>query len=148
MALAPTLSAVETGDETQLFLDVGAGLVEVAEIIDLPELPSGAQTTFETTHMKSGRYKEFKKNTRLEGNEVDITGNYVIGSDAEATLLAAEASRDAIAYKIVVIQGEDIFNVEGYALFMSLRRSNPMDDRRQFTITAKWVDAETTTVAA
>lgn len=135
----PELSEVETGDETQLFLDVGDGLVEVAEITDLPTLPSGTQTTFNTTHMKSGKYQEFKKNKRREGDEVDITGNYIIGSEAEATLLKAEDSRAAVAYRIVAMQGDEVWHFEGYALFMSFKRGNPMDDRRQFTITAKWV---------
>nr|AGU09811.1 hypothetical protein [uncultured organism] len=144
----PDLSAVETGDETGLFLDVGAGLVEVAEITDLPSLPSGTQTTFETTHLKSGDYKEHKKNKRKDGDEVEITGNYVIDSDAEATLEAAEASRGAIRYQIHAPQGDDVFIFEGWALFMNLKRSNPAESRREFTITAKWVTAPTRTKQA
>lgn len=136
---APVLSEVETGDETQLFLDVGAGLKEVAELTDLPTLPSGTQTTFNTTHMKSGKYQEFKKNKRREGDEVDITGNYIIGSESETLLLAAEESRAAVKYRIIAKQGDETWFFEGYALFMSFKRGNPMDDRRQFTITAKWV---------
>lgn len=146
--IAPDLSEVDTGDLSELWIDIGDGLVEVAEITDIPELPSGAQSTFETTHMKSGRFKEFKKNARKEGNEVAITGNYILGSDAEDILLAAEDARGALPYRIVAHQGEDVYHIDGYALFMNLQRSNPMDDRRQFTISAKWVFDATQTKAA
>lgn len=148
MADAPTLSAVETGDQTQLFIDIGAGLVEVAEITDLPNLPSFSQTTYETTHMKSGPIKEFKKNVRQEGDEMDITFNYVPGSAAETTMKAAVAMKDAAPYQIVTPQGDQVLTIDGYALFMSLKRTNPMDDRRQMTVTMKPVSFPDEAVAA
>jgi hypothetical protein len=148
MAVAPTLSAVETGDQTELWIDVGAGLVEVAEVTDLPDLPSFTQTTYETTHMKSGPIKEFKKNVRQEGDEMDITFNYVPGSAGETTLKAAIAMKGAANYQIRTPQGDQIMTVDGYALFTSLKRTNPMEDRRQMTVTMKPVSFTAETLAA
>lgn len=139
---APTLSEATSGDETKLHLDVGAGWVEVAELDDedgLTDLPSGEQSTYETTHMGSGRFKEFKKNKRVDGAETDITGNLVFGSTSLTTLKAAEASTEAIPYLIVLKQGGETWYGVGHALFHSLRMTNPGTEVRQFTITAKWV---------
>ena len=139
---APTLSAATSGDETKLHLDVGAGWVEVAELDDedgLTDLPSGEQTTYETTHMSSGDYKEHKKNKRRDGTETDITGNLVFGSASLDTLEAAEDATDAIPYLIVLKQGTETWYGTGHALFSSLRMTNPGAEVRQFTITAKWV---------
>lgn len=145
---APTLSEATSGDETQLYLDVGAGWVEVAELDPddgLNDLPSGEQSTYETTHMKSGTFKEFKKNKRREGAETQIKGNLVFGSASETTLQAAEDSADAIPYLIVLKQGDEVWQGTGFALFYDLKRSNPGGDVRQFTITAKWVTEMTLT---
>jgi hypothetical protein len=148
MASAPPvldLSDVDSGDETGLFLTIDGTEVEIGEIVDLPELPSGTQTMFETTHMRSGEFKEWKKNRRRDGNEVAIVGNYVIASESETHLRAAEDTKEAIQYRIEIKQGAVVYDVVGFALFRDLVISNPMEDRRQFTITAKWVSRATTT---
>ena len=137
------LSAVETGDRTELWLDVGEGLVEVAEIVDLPELPSGSRGTYKTTHMKSGSFEEFKKLTRKEGNTFTITGNAILGSAANTTLKAADDADDAIEYRIATYQGADVYHVEGAALFMNYKVTNPADDRRMFEISMQPVDEPT-----
>ncbi len=145
---APTLSAVETGNLTELWIDVGAGLVEVGEITDLPDLPSFTQTNYEATHMKSGKVKEFKKNMRQEGDEITIVGNYVIGSAADTTLRAAVDSVGALSTEIRTPQGTQTATFAFYALYMSLKHSNPMEDRRTFTITLKPVSFPTEALAA
>src|SRR3546814_3905710 len=70
-----TLSAATSGDGTKLYVSLdGTTWTEVAELDDddgLTDLPSGDQTTYETTHMGSGDFKEFKKNARREGTETD-----------------------------------------------------------------------------
>lgn len=137
---ATTLSAATNGDETELFVSLDETTwVPVAEIDDLPDLPSGEQSMYETTHMKSGLFKEWKKNKRRDGVESEIAGNYTIGSTSEATLLAMEAAGGSIAYQIVLKQGAEVWRATGRALFHSLKRSNPMEEKRRFTITAKWV---------
>ena len=107
------LSNATNGDETQLFLKIAENFVEVAEVTELADLPSGTQSTYEMTHMKSGRFKEFKKNRRIDGTETDITGNYSL-ADGLAALEAAEASVGAIEYKIVLVEGDDIYDGVGW----------------------------------
>lgn len=136
--VAAALSNATSGDETELYLHFGASWVSAGEITDLPDLPGGEQSTYETTHMKTGKFKEFKKNKRIEGTETEIQGNYSL-ADGLANLEQAEASVAAVPYLIVLREAEKTFYATGRALFYSLRRSNPMEEARQFTITAKWV---------
>src|SRR3546814_17237304 len=79
-----TLSAATGGDGTKLYVSLdGTTWTEVAELDDddgLTDLPSGDQTTYETTHMGSGDFKEFKKNASREATETDSPGNYEQGS--------------------------------------------------------------------
>lgn len=154
MAIPPipaqtALSAATNGDETKLFLSLdGTTWTQVAEITEIPDLPSGEQSTYETTHMNSGRFKEFKKNRRVEGVEIEMSGNLTLGSTGLETLLAAEAAGGAIPYRMDLVQGEETWNATGNALFYSLQLSNPMDEVRKFTITMKPVDEMTLAEAA
>lgn len=145
MAIAPTLSDVSTGNESEFHIDVGAGLVQVAEVIDLPELPSGARDLYETTHMQSGPFKEYKKTPRKDGETVTITGNAVLGSTTETTCAAAQDADGAVPYKLVVKQDDLAVTFEGYCLVLSHKISNPMADRRTFEMSVKWVNAPTQT---
>src|SRR3546814_14413674 len=101
-----TLSAATSGDGTKLYVSLdGTTWTEVAELDDddgLTDLPSGDQTTYETTHMGSGDFKEFKKNARREGTETDITGNYEMGSTNETTQEALDDSRASVQYTNVL----------------------------------------------
>lgn len=141
---AATLSAATNGDETQLFVSLDEqAWTEVAELDELPDLPAGEQSMYETTHMKSGVFQEYKKNKRRDGTEIDISGNYVIGSDAEETLDAMEASTGSLAYQIVLKQGPETWRGTGRGLFHTLRKTNPMGEKRRFTISMKPVTAMT-----
>lgn len=143
---ATSLSDATNGDETELLVSLDeASWIEVAEIDDMPELPGGEQSNYETSHMKSGLFKEFKKNKRREGTETEITGNYVIGGAAEETLEAMENAPGTLAYQIVLRQGDETWRATGRALFYNLMRSNPADEKRRFTITAKWMTPMTLT---
>src|SRR3546814_2389300 len=85
MRISDWSSDVCSSDLLYVSLD-GTTWTEVAELDDddgLTDLPSGDQTTYETTHMGSSDFKEFKKNARREGTETDITGNYELGSTNE-----------------------------------------------------------------
>src|SRR3546814_19870873 len=107
-----TLSAATSGDGTKLYVSLdGTTWTEVAELDDddgLTDLPSGDQTTYETTHMGSGDFQEFKKNARRAGTETDITGNYALGSTTETTLEALDDSTETVPYTIVLKQGADV----------------------------------------
>lgn len=136
------LSDVTTGHGAKLEIDVGAGLVAVAEIDDIPELPTGNdRELYETTSNDTVEYKEWKKAPLKDGVPITIIGNYVINSTSDATLEAADDAEGALPYRIEITQGDDTFEVEGTALFYGLKRKNPKDSKRTFEITLKPVDA-------
>lgn len=149
---APTLSAATSGDETEFYVAIGGQTwTKIGELDPengLNDLPSGEQSTYETTHMNSGKFMEFKKNKRVEGTETEISGNLVLGSEDLDTLRAIEQANGSIPYLIVLKQNADIYDATGNALFYSLKLSNPGTDVRQFTITAKWVTEMTLTKRA
>lgn len=132
------LSDVTTGHGTQLWINTGAGLVRVAEIDDIPELPTSTdRELYETTSFDSVEYKEWKKQPLKDGVPITITGNYVINSASDALLQAADDANDALAFKIVTTQGAVSFDITGSALFFGLKRMNPQDAKRTFEITLK-----------
>lgn len=131
------MSDVTTGFGTQLFLNAGAGLVRVAEIDDLPELPSLSTALYDVSSFDTVEVREWKKQPLKDGATITIAGNYVIGSTAAATLEAADVSEVAIPYRIVMKQGADLYEATGSALFYDLRYMNPGDSKRRFNITMK-----------
>lgn len=136
------LSEVTTGDQSELYIDIGAGPVKVAEIDDIPELPTSSERElYETTSMDTVEFKEWKKQRLKDGTPITITGNYVIGSDSDTTLQTADDDEEALPYRIVLVQGDDIFHCEGTGLFYGFKRMNPKDSKRTFEITLKPVDA-------
>jgi predicted secreted protein len=136
------LSKATHGHGTQLWIDLGAGLVRVAEIDDIPELPTGNERElYETSNFDTVGYKEFKKLPLKDGVPVTIMGNYVINSASDALLQQADDEQEALPYRIVLTEGTDVFNCEGTALFYNLKRMNPKDAKRTFEITLKPVDA-------
>ncbi len=141
-------SEVDTGDLSELWLGNPVTLAQVGEAIEIPELPSGTRGTFETTHLQSGSYKEFKKLRRKEGEEVTITGNALLGSTTDTLLRAAEARRDGVPYKIVVFENDDEYEITGTALVMNYKVTNPPEDRRTFEVTLKWLDEAVPAAAA
>lgn len=136
------LSDVTTGFGTKLEIDIGAGLVVVAEIDDIPELPTGNdRELYETSSFDTVEYKEWKKQPLKDGVPITITGNYAINSPSDATLEAADDADGALPYRIVLKQDDDEYEVTGTALFYGLKRKNPKDSKRTFEITLKPVDA-------
>lgn len=143
------ISDVTTGHGSQLWIDTGAGLARVAEIDDIPELPTGSERAlYETTNFDTEEYKEFKKEPLKEGVEVTITGNYVINSAADGILQDADDAEGALRYRIVLKEGASTYWCEGTALFYSLKRMNPKGEKRTFSIAMKPVAAATIDNAA
>jgi hypothetical protein len=81
--------------------------------------------------------KEFKKHPLKEGADFTISGNRVLGSTADTTLKAAEAAAGPLPYRIVLPQGEDVYEVTGSALFYNLKYLNNANEKRRFQITMK-----------
>lgn len=131
------MSDVTTGFGSQLHINTGSGLVRVAEIDDIPELPSGDTSLYDTSSFDSVEYREFKKLPLKEGVDITITGNYVIGSTGESTLEAAEAASGPLPYEIHAPQDDEVYIFSGTALFYNLRFANPGDQKRTFSIVMK-----------
>lgn len=131
------MSDVTTGFASQLLINIGAGLVKVAEVDDIPELPSFTATLFETSSFDTVDVKEFKKHPLKEGAEYTIAGNFVLGSTSSATLDAADAASGPLPYKIVLEQDDETYEVTGSALFYNLKYLNPGAEKRKFNITLK-----------
>ena len=139
-----TLSAATHGHGSQLWIDTGSGLVRIAEIDDIPELPtSNERELYETSSFDSVEFKEWKKLPLKDGVPITIRGNYVINSDSDVALEAADNAEDALEYKIVLLEGGDSYDCEGTALFYNFKRMNPSDAKRTFEITLKPVNAAT-----
>lgn len=136
------ISDVTTGHGSQLWINTTGALARVAEIDDIPELPTGSDRgLYETTNFDSVEFKEFKKEPLKEGVEVTITGNYVINSPSDGTLQEADDAEGALPYRIVLKEGAVTYYCEGVALFYGLKRMNPKGEKRTFSITMKPVAA-------
>lgn len=136
------LSDVTTGHGSELFIDIGAGLVKVAEIDDIPELPTSSERAlYETSSYDTVDYKEWKKEPLKDGVPITITGNYVINSASDALLQSADDAEGALPFQIVLKEGAKIYDCDGEGLFYNLKRMNPKGIKRTFSITLKPVAA-------
>lgn len=143
------ISDVTTGHGSQLWIDTGTGLARVAEIDDIPELPTGSERgLYETSNFDTVGFKEFKKEPLKEGVEVTITGNYVINSAADSILQAADDAEGALPFRIVLKEGALTYYCEGDALFYNLKRMNPKAEKRTFSIALKPVSTASIDPAA
>lgn len=143
------LSDATHGHGSQLWINFGAGFVRVAQVDDIPELPtSNERELYETSSFDTEEYKEWKKLPLKDGTPITITGNYVIGSQSDGYLQDADDAEAALPFRIVLNQGEDSFNCEGNGLFYNFKRMNPKDAKRTFEITLKPVDAASIEAAA
>lgn len=135
------LSKATHGHGSQLFIDTGSGLARVAQIDDIPELPTSSERElYETSNFDTEEYREWKKLPLKDGTPITIRGNYVINSASDGILQDADDAEEALPYKIVIKEGSDTFEVTGTALFYNLKRMNPADAKRTFEITMKPVD--------
>lgn len=143
------LSKTTHGHGSELWINTGAGLVRVAQVDDIPELPTSSERElYETSNFDTEEFKEWKKLPLKDGTPITIRGNYVINSASDAVLQAADDAEGALAYKIVLKEGADVFECAGTALFYNFKRMNPKDAKRTFEITLKPVDAATIEAAA
>jgi hypothetical protein len=137
------LSKTTHGFGSELWIKIGAGaLTKVAEVDDIPELPTSAERElYETSSFDTEEYKEWKKLPLKDGVPITIRGNYVINSASDALLQSADDEEGACEYRIILQEGADVYHCEGSGLFYNLKRMNPKDAKRTFEITLKPVDA-------
>ena len=136
------LSNATHGFGSELWINTVSGLTKVAEVDDIPELPTSSERElYETSNFDSDQYKEWKKLPLKDGTPITIRGNYVIGSASDTLLQAADNAEGALPYRIVLKQGTAVFHCTGTGLFYNFKRMNPKDAKRTFEITLKPVDA-------
>lgn len=126
------------GHGSQLWLKIGAGeWTRVAQIDDIPQLPSFETELYETSNFDTEGVKEQKKLPLKDGVPITIRGNYQINSDADGLLRQAEAEPDVVGVRIVLSEGADVYHDEFDALVYNYKRSNPKDAKRTFEIMVK-----------
>lgn len=132
------LSKTTHGHGSELYIKLGSSFERIAEIEDIPELPTSSERElYETSSFDTEDYKEWKKLPLKDGTPITIRGNFVINSDSDGFLQDADDAEDALEFRIVLKEGTDVFHCEGEGLFYNLKRMNPKDAKRTFEITLK-----------
>lgn len=146
-------SEVETGQLTEFWLfdpaaAAGAGaLVELGELLDIP-IPSGAADLIETSHRKTVGFKSFRAAPLRDGEEADLSMNWLPGSVSDALCRSAKAAGDSRAYKIVLKDGDGTWEITGNLMVRDYQRVDPMSDRRTGTLRVKWTSEPTEAAGA
>jgi hypothetical protein len=130
--------------------NAAAALTLIGEPTNIP-IPSGATDLIEASHYASVDFKDFISSPLKDGEEADLTMNWVPGSATDSLLRAAVGQTRA--FEIVVPAGEGAtsdgtFKWTGSVLVRNYVRENPFDDKRTGTLTVKWVGAITETYTA
>jgi hypothetical protein len=126
------------GSEAWLENPANGTLTEIAEVIDIPDLPSAVRAIFETSHLKTVGVKSYKKEPLADSDEIEIQMNYIPGSATDTLCKAALASDNELDFRIVLPVGEDDpVAVDFTVLVMNYTRTNPGADRRVGTLTIK-----------
>lgn len=142
---------VETGlGSTFKLADAGGTLTLLGEPTNIP-IPSGATDLIEASHYQSVDYKDYISSPLKDGEEADITMNWVPGSATDT--LARGAVGETREFEIVVPAGsgatsDGTYKFTGSVLVRNYVRDNPFDDKRTGTLTVKWVGAVTETYTA
>ena len=130
---------VITGHKTEFWLHNGSTLVELGEIIDVPEFPSGERDLIETSHMKTEGYKAYIPAPLKEGSEVTIVMNLIPNSATDTLCTLAEKNAKELDYKIVYMTVDNIRRKKtGKLIVRKYVPKNPMEDRRTGELTVKW----------
>ena len=132
---------VRHGNGTEFWLHDGTALVELAEIIDVPEFPGGERALIETTHMKTGSFKTYISTPRKDGRETTIAMNLIPGSASDLLCKAAFEAGDQRQFKIVYLTGATPSirrQKTGPLVVRNYMESNPKEDRRTAELTVKW----------
>lgn len=138
---------VETGAGSTFELDNGSGvLTTLGEITGVMPIPSGAPGLINASHFGSVDFMDYIQAPLQDGEEVDLTMNWVPGSTTDALCRAAKGKTRP--YKITLPVGAGTWEITGSVLVRDYKRTNPMDDKRSGTLRIKWVGAETEAAGA
>lgn len=126
--------------------DSALNLTELAEIISVT--PPNSQTEdVNATHMKSPNRRMEYIAGLIDDGEGTFEMNYVPGSATDLLIQAAVTAGDARAYKIVVPDGANGWEISGTCIVKGYERNIPVDDRMTATMTVRFSGAPTEAAA-
>lgn len=137
-------TAVQTGLGSTFKLANGSGtLTLLGEVTNIP-IPSGSADLIEATHYATTGFLDYIQSPLQDGEEADIGLNWIPGSSTDVLAVAAVGAQRA--FEIVVPQGAtSTYKWVGTVLVRKYVRNNPVTDKRDATLTVKWVSAITET---
>lgn len=137
----------ETGYGSEFWLaDELDVLVKIGEITDAIPIPSGSADLIDVTHFGSVDFMDYIQSPLRDGEEVDLTMNWVIGSTTDILCRGAKGkTRD---YKIVLPTGDGTYEIVGSVLVRDYQRANPLKEARTATLRVKWVGESTEAAGA
>lgn len=129
---------VETGIGSEFWLaDDNDTLILLGELTNIP-IPSGTTALIDASHYKSVGFMDYISAPLQDGEEADLSMNWIPGSATDA--LCNDAKNKTRAFKIVVpVDGEPARQWTGEVLVRNYVRVNPFADKRTGTLTVKWV---------
>lgn len=130
---------VEVGLGSEFWLaDASATLVLLGEVVAVP-IPSGTSALIDASHMKTVGFRDYIASPLEDGEEAELTMNWIPGDATEALCLEAKNKRRA--FKVIVPAEGGDRQFTGTVLVRNYVRNNPMDDKRTASLTVKWVSA-------
>jgi len=136
------IADVDLGAGSEFWLAAANGdMTEFAMVTEVP-YPSESDDLVEVTHMKSPNKRKEYIGGWSDGDEADITMNYVPGSPTDLLIREAKASKKPRAYRLVFPTATGKWQITGFVLVRAYSVAAPMDDRRTATVTVKFTGAE------
>jgi hypothetical protein len=136
----------QIGWGTRVFLqDASDNWVELDEVTDVG-FPDDQVADIEATNYKSPqKRKEFIAGL-IDAGTGDVVMNYVPGSATDVLCRARRDAGDAKGMRIDLLQPDSSYwRVEVDMIAKGYKRSNPIDNRRQATLTVRFTGAVTET---
>lgn len=128
---------VETGLGSTFKLADGAGLLTLlGEPVEIP-VPNGSTPLLDATHMGTTVFREYIQSPLRDGEEADVKMNWIPGSATDT--LCKDAIGEIRDFEIVIPQDGGTYTFTGSVLVRNYTRMNPLDEKRQSTLTVKWV---------
>lgn len=138
-----------TGDKTEFWLHDGTALVELGEIIDVPEFPNFTRDLIKASHMKSGNFEDYISAPRSDGAETTIAMNLIPNGTTALLCKAARLAGNSRTYKIGYFTDAGVKRMlTGSLIVRGYVEKNPMEDRRTAELTVKWTTDATDAVFA
>lgn len=137
-------TAVQTGlGSTFKLANASAVLTLLGEVQEIP-IPNGTVDLIDATHMGTTGFRDFIQSPLRDGDEAEITMNYIPNSATDTLLKTAIGATRT--FEIVIPHGTaSTYKFEGSVLVRNYLRDNPKDDKRTGTLVVKWVSAITET---